>query len=65
MWIKTKDGLLVNADTLSCINYVPEQDHTIGIYADDPFDQADIADGNVIPQIITALRRGDHYMGVQ
>ena len=62
MWIKTKNGYLVNSDHLDLIFYDSDADYTKGMAGEEYYK---IADGNAIPQIITALRRGDHYMGVQ
>ena len=64
MWIKTQAGVLVNTDTFSCMTYDSDANQTIGKNDHDYHDYAVLAEGNVIPQIITAIRRGDNYLGV-
>lgn len=62
MWIRTQTGYLINSDHLDSIYYDSGADDTKGMAGEEKYK---LSDGNAIPQIITSLRRGDYYMGVQ
>lgn len=62
MWIKTKNNELLNTDQMRMICYDADSDRTY-CYGSDHF-CCMISEGDYIPTLINALRRGDNYVGV-
>lgn len=62
MWIKTTSGALVNADRAETIYYDPE-DNVTKAYIGDSF--CEIAEGDVVPTIISGIMNVRRVVGVQ
>jgi len=62
MWIKTTAGALLNADKAETIVYDPE-DNTTKAYIGDAF--CEIAEGDIVPLITSAIIKNMNYVGVR
>ena len=62
MWIKTTSGALLNAELAETIVY-DEEDNTTKAYIGDA--SCEIAEGDVVPLITSAIIKNLHFVGVR